>query len=222
MQADPSLPAKRPSGQPSIPIQGDETQIRAQELVLVAQLREGNADAFTALFRTYYATLINFLRRYLEIQSDAEDIAQDTLAVLWERRQTLDPARSVRALLFTTARNRALNQRRRQRRHIEQAMEGGIQDGTKDTPNPTLGITSLAVAADAHLLADELHRVAMAHIATLPPRQHEIFQLSREEGLTPAEIAEVLGITTQTVYVQLGRIAKTLYAALDAWTYPRK
>jgi RNA polymerase sigma-70 factor (ECF subfamily) len=177
---------------------------------LVIRLRNGDVDAFTTVFRSYYSVLVHFLRRYFNNVTDAEDVAQDTMSLVWERRQTLDPRRSLRALLFTMARNRALDHHRHRRRAVDYENQVQAQEGYGDA--------HVAFAADADVLADELEQTVARFVAELTPRQREIFRLSHWEGLSPAEIGVVLGITTQTVYVQLGRTAKALYMALDAWT----
>ncbi len=54
----------------------------------------------------------------------------------------------------------------------------------------------------------------MQHLQALAPRCREIFLLSRINGLEPAEIAEKLGITLNTVYFQLSVALKALRAQL--------
>jgi RNA polymerase sigma-70 factor (ECF subfamily) len=177
----------------------------------VIRLQHDDAEAFTAVFRAYYATLVRFVRRYVANVSDAEDVAQETMVQLWERRMALDPARSLQAFLLTSGRNRALDVRRKDRRiathadHLQARYASGHLSATEHS-------------VEDEVLADELHQFAAHHISQLPPRQRDIFHLSREEGLSPSEIGEILGIATQTVYVQLSRITKTLYTALAAWT----
>jgi len=185
----------------------------ARDSALSTRIRDNDAEAFATLFRLYYSSLVGFVYRYIPSAGDAEDIAQDAMVSLWERRHTLDPERSVRALLFTTARHRALNHLGRQRHALEYSAQQQLTQG--------LGSGASDISADSDLMAQELDRVAAHHVATLPPRQREIFQLSRGEGLSPTEIAALLGIAPQTVYVQLGRIAKSLYDALEAWTKNR-
>lgn len=192
------------------PLELSAADRRARDAAWVTRIRGNDADAFTEIYRAYFAVMVRFVRRYVETAGDAEDAAQETLIQLWERRATLDPERSLQALLLTSSRNRALNVIGRVRRLAKYANQLEGRDA--------FGDVSMAPPADEQFLADELTRFASRQIEHLPARQREIFYLSRNEGLSPAEIGEILGITTQTVYSQLSRIVKILYQALAAWT----
>ena len=179
------------------------------EDVLAARLRLGDLEAFTAFFRTYYSTIVRFLERYLS-KDRAEDIAQDVFVLLWENRAKIDPSRSLRALLFTTARNRALN---------ALAHDTVTQQYAEDALR-TLGDNpevSPALSPDATIIASELVQIAESRVATLPPRLREIYYLNRHAGLSAPEIAEMLGTSIQTVYNQLSKVAQALHPVLRAW-----
>jgi len=72
-------------------------------------------------------------------------------------------------------------------------------------------------AAAADLEADELARLVESAIARLPERCRMVFLLSRENGLSYAEIAGTLGISVKTVETQMGRALKFLRAELAAF-----
>ena len=165
------------------------------------------------IFRGYYGRLVRFLTRYLRTKDAAEDVAQEVFVRLWERRTEIDPDRSLRAYLFTAARNRAMDLLEH-----EQVVQRYAGEGANDALGSSQPGTP---AADADLLAQELAEVAAVAVANLSPRMREIYHLSRDEGLSAAEIAEALGITTQTVYVQLGKIIRALYPSLRPWVDER-
>src|SRR5881227_3517866 len=87
----------------------------ARELEWFARVRTGDAQAFEALFRAYVDPLCSFAYSYVESESQAQEIVQDLFARLWERRETLERPRSVRAYLYGATRNRVLNERRHAR-----------------------------------------------------------------------------------------------------------
>ena len=76
-------------------------------------------------------------------------------------------------------------------------------------PAPT---TALATDDDAS--ADEVSRAVNAAVAKLAPRCREVFVMSREAGLTYAEIASSLHISIKTVETQMGRALKSLRLSL--------
>lgn len=193
----------------------DASMSPADDRPLVLRLKIGDdataREAFAAIFHAYYAPVVRFVQRYVVTRDTAEDVAQDTFVRVWDRRATIDPERPLRALLFASARNRAINVLEHDaviRAHAERAAERYA--AASEVPR--------APAADASMLAEELAHLAAARVATLSPRQREIYQLSRDDGLSPGEIAEVLEIAPATVYVQLARIVHALFPALEAWT----
>lgn len=70
---------------------------------------------------------------------------------------------------------------------------------------------------DETVVAAEFARIAEARVATLSPRLREVYYLNRDEGLSAAEIAEVLGTSVHTVYVQLTKVTQALHPVLQRW-----
>jgi RNA polymerase sigma factor (sigma-70 family) len=81
------------------------------------------------------------------------------------------------------------------------------EQGTDDDPPTTF-------AADEETVEQEVAVAVQAAINRLPPRCREIFLLSRDGGLTYAEIARSLEISVKTVETQMGRALKSLRASL--------
>jgi RNA polymerase sigma-70 factor (ECF subfamily) len=184
--------------------------LAASEDPFVIRLRAGDASAFAAVFRTHYMPIVRFVARYVGSVDAAEDIAQDVLLRLWERRGELDPRRSLKAYLFTAARNQALDTLSHddvRRAHIDRTLQE-LGPGSE---------VSSAAAADESVIADELAQLAEAHVAGMSPRLQEIYHLSRVEGLSPAEIAEMLQISVNTVYVQYAKLLRALHPTFERW-----
>lgn len=130
------------------------------------------------------------LRYALQVTHDeaaAYDVVQDAFIKLWNVRETLDPERSMKALLYRIVRNLALNQQRA--KHHEEAKRAAMP-----VPDPT-HTTSPEEVMDAEALGARIRE----WIAELPPRRREAFQLSRFEGLSHEEIAQVMNLTPRTV-----------------------
>ena len=162
---------------------------------LAERVRSGDRAAVERLFRAVHPDLVRY-GRSLADADDAEDAVQDAFVALWRRRQTLDPSRSVRALLYAAVRNRLLNLHRdtTRRRDLLDAM---------DAPDRPLLPDEHAGAA---LLADRVR----AGVDTLPARQREALSLSRFDGLSYAEIADVMGCSVKTVENHVGRALRAL------------
>lgn len=169
---------------------------------LLHRLRDGDRSAFGAVFRVLHGDLVRYGRQFATDGAEAEDAVQEAFFTLWRRRAEIDPARSVRALLYTAVRNRLLNRRRdAARRHdLHQTMDDRV---VPDTPEE---------AAHAALLAARLRE----WLGELPDRQREAFGLSRFDGLSHAEIADVMGLAPKTVENHVGRALRHLRDRLQA------
>lgn len=174
------------------------------EAALLGRLQAGHEAAFDSLFREWYPTLVRVAAALLRDRDAAEEVAQDVMLELWRRRAVMEAGVPVRAYLLRATRNRALNHIRHQR--VRQESRGDIES-MYDEPEPP----------DSPLVASELSSAASAAIAALPPRCREIFELSRNDGLRYAEIAESLGISVKTVESQMGKALRILRRRLEPW-----
>lgn len=161
---------------------------------LVLRLRAGDRAAFETLFRAVHGPLVRYARTF--DADEAEDAVQDALLKLWRRRETLDPERSVKALLYASVRNQLLNRSRDLARRDELH---GTMTAPSDTALPDDDL-------DAALLGERLR----AWLGELPARQQEAFRLSRFDGLSYAEVAGVMACSTKTVENHIGRALSTL------------
>ncbi|MCU0648028.1 MAG: RNA polymerase sigma-70 factor [Gemmatimonadaceae bacterium] len=166
------------------------------------RLRRDDHAALRAAFDRAYAPLVRFADSLVRDPGLAADFAQEAFVRLWEHRATIDPAQSLRAWLFRTVRNLALNHHR----------DGRTRDRLLDdvTIDDSAAVPRAFVAPDAAVEAAELLDRVHAGIAALPPRQREALELSRFQGLSHAEIAEVMACAPRTVNNHLVRALESL------------
>jgi RNA polymerase sigma factor (sigma-70 family) len=119
---------------------------------------------------------------------DVDDLVQESLVRMVRARES-GPIRSARALLFTTARNLALDAVRRQRVVVFEPI-------TDETAPTVLTDASDVVATVAK--QQELELLTKA-IQSLPDRLRQVFTLRTAYGLTQRQIAEKLGVSESTV-----------------------
>jgi len=171
---------------------------------LLQRIRQGDEQAFDALFRQYYAVLVGFTESLLRSRAVAEEVVQDVLLEVWRRRETLEIDLTWRSYLFRAARNRALNDLRHAR--VAQRAEPLVR-----------GPASVAPSSPAELDARELDREFRRVLAALPEPVREVFQMSRRDGLKYGEIAGALGISVKTVEARMGRALRELRVQLADW-----
>jgi RNA polymerase sigma-70 factor (family 1) len=118
-------------------------------------------------------------------RASARDLVQEAFVKLWEAREHLDPARSLRSLLYQMVRNRGLNMMRNDQNRQELL----VKHYEPAAP----------VMPDLDLDGNQLRQRLDGWMEELPERQREALRLSRFEGLAHDEIAEVMAISPRTV-----------------------
>ena len=179
------------------------TKIPSDERSLVLRLIEGEEDAFCELYAAYKNRLIYFAMRFLKSREYAEDIVQDAFTIVWQGRRFINPDASFSAYLYTIVRNRILNQLRDlsyQDKLREQILSQAV-NYTNETRD--------------EIIANDLRQFISCALQQLTPRQREIFEMSREQQMSHREIAEVLGISVNTVQESISISLKTLRAYLE-------
>jgi len=171
---------------------------KKQDRELVALLKEGSQMAFVELYTRYHDQLFYNCKRYLNDEAGAEDVVQDIFMQLWETRDSLNVTSSFSGYLYTSAKNRIFNMFRQLDIHSRFAQH--ILANKKDSSNET---EDLIINNDYAKLLDEL-------IEKLPPKQKEIFRLSRIEGLSHKEISELLQTPVENVRKQVSRASNKI------------
>lgn len=170
----------------------------ADERSLVLRLIDGDEDAFCELYAAYKDRLLYFAMRFLKSKEYAEDVFQDTFAIIWQGRRFIDPDVSFSAYVHTIVRNRILNQLRTLEQH--ECLREHILSQAVDYSNDT----------KQEILFNDLRQLISRGLQLLTPRQREIFQMSREMQLSHKEIAEQLGLSVYTVQESISTSLKTL------------
>ncbi|MBI2814662.1 MAG: RNA polymerase sigma factor [Opitutae bacterium] len=160
---------------------------------------------FTSLYRATLAPLRRYLGRLLGNRADAQDIAHDAYSEVYQT-MAEKPVDQPQGLLFTTARNLAINQLRR-RDHSP--VRAGSENIIELSPAQAPGVESLVMARQEWAATE-------AAIARLPLGCRAVFLLCRFEGLTHPQAAVRLGISRKTVEKQHARALRLLRTLLQS------
>ncbi len=135
-------------------------------------------------------------------REEAEDIVQDTLIKVWNRRDSWDTIENIEAFSLTVCRNMALD---RLRLHEN-------QNASLDDEAPEAGNDSPDTASNPFERTVQREKVEIVRtlIDALPEKQRSCMQLRDFEGKTYKEIATVLGITEDQVKVNIFRARQTV------------
>lgn len=156
------------------------------------------------MYDFYFPDLYHFVYQYVKSSETAKEIAHESFVRLWFSRDRLDEDRSVRAYLFTIAKNQLIKELRRQLRNplLRDYLEFA----------GTLGMES-RILYDYDTFIKGIEKAK----GLLSPRQREIFVMSKEEDLSVAEIAEYLSIAPQVVRNQLSAAMKRIREELKSY-----
>ena len=167
------------------------------EKALVLQLKEGDEKAFTTLYKLYWAKVYNFSRLYLTSTEEAEEVVQSVFVKVWEARMFIKENENFKGFLFIITRNIIFNQFRKS--FNEKTYKLTVLNST----NEAYDIENEMEASDLKLYINKL-------IEELPPRQCEVFKMSREKHLSYKEIAKELSISEKTVERHINEALKFL------------
>lgn len=140
---------------------------------------------FRSIFDKYYIALCMFANQYLEDEASAADIAQECFVKLWQLREDFIYLHQVKSFLYTSVRNKALNELEHTKVVNEYAEK--IIEKSKDS------------FFHDRIIEEETYRILTDAIDQLPPQMKSIMQLALE-GKSNAEIAESLNVSGETIH----------------------
>jgi RNA polymerase sigma-70 factor (ECF subfamily) len=163
--------------------------------------RSEKARRFDTLFGAHGADVLSYCSWRAASASDAQDAAADVFLTAWRRLDSLPEGDAARAWLYATARRVIANQRRSGRRRLalHERLTAEAISGPWVGPPPE----------------DEEPRRVHEALRRLTSQDREVLLLAEWEGLSPAEIATVVGCLTVTARGRLHRARRRFRAAFE-------
>jgi len=158
--------------------------------------KQGDWDAFTALYGEFYELLNNYGRKFTRDEDLVHDVVHDLFVRIWTTRQRLGQPVSVKNYLYKAFRSTLFRKIQSLSKFVELEGEGG-------------GFTvNFIPDASFRQEEQELRKQVIEMVNTLPARQQEIIFLRFYEGMSYEEISVIMDINMSSTY-------KLLYKALD-------
>lgn len=171
----------------------------ASDLALMARVAKGDEAAYRTLSRRHVPAMLGLARRVLGNAADAEDVVQEAMLRVWTHAPRWEPLAAFRTWLTRIVVNLCLD-RKRKAPWVDLEAAGELAD-----PAPNAGDMALGHERD---------RRVDAAIAQLPDRQRTAIVLTYGDGMSNAEVAEVMGTTVSAVETLLVRGKQGLRRAL--------
>jgi RNA polymerase sigma-70 factor, ECF subfamily len=154
---------------------------------------------FSSLYKKYAPDVYRFALYLSGERGEAEDITSETFVRAWTSPEPIEMA-TVKAYLFTIARNLFLQGLRKKSRHV------GLDDELRD---PQAGPYAQAEQKE------KLQSV-MAELQKLPEASRSALLMHAVDGMAYEEIAQVLGVSLAAVKVKIHRARLALAGLRDA------
>lgn len=155
-------------------------------------IRSGKKKALSDLFCVSYSWLFNYGYRIVPREAFVEDAIQELFLILWEKREAINEARSVKSYLCSSLRRiifrRIQKQKNRAKRNFSYKLSFSEDLRTME---------ELIIYFEID--QEKKQRLSLA-LGALSERQKEAVFLKFYEGFSTKEIAQIMDINTQSVY----------------------
>ena len=134
------------------------------------------------------AQMLKVALDFFDSKDDAEDVTQDAMIRLWRYCEQIDGSRNVSGLAVRVAKNCCVSHYRRQRQETNYKSQTSKLKTQISEDSPQ----DLLEAEDAQRMMTEV-------MARLKPRERELFEMRRLDGLSTKQISEQTGIPTKSI-----------------------
>ena len=166
--------------------------------VLLRSLKKGDKNAFEAVYTYYNKRIFNFIFSITKSEYATEEILQNVFITIWNNKSKIDLSKSFNSFVYTIARNLTNNFLNEVacRNSLKKEFWKRIKD--------------LKKYAENDVIFEEYSDIVENIISSLPKQKKAIYILSKQQGKSNSEIADLLGITEKTVKNHLWKTMQSI------------
>lgn len=158
---------------------------------LILKVSEGNEIAFARLYETFFAKIYSFTGCFIKSAEARKEVVSDVFLTIWNNRSRLTEIKNFESYVFIITRNKSVDYLDKYRQKPAYLEEESFEIITEnDSP-------------EDKILTKELEIIINKSINELPERCKLIYLMSRDEGFTYKEIAEILTLSEATINSQI-------------------
>ncbi|MFT3682124.1 MAG: RNA polymerase sigma-70 factor [Ferruginibacter sp.] len=173
-------------------------------LAEIKRLISGRDDrAIEWLFDHYYDKLVHFAQSFVSVTETAEEIVDDIILKLWNNPLLVSNIENLPVYLYKSVKNECISSLRKKNHTLSTDFSAGGYAVQSHSTNPL-----------EDLVLSEMNQALQVAVDSLPPKCRLIFRLIREDGLAYKEVAEILGISVNTIDNQMAIAVKRICAAI--------
>lgn len=184
---------------------------------LMLEVRGNNAAAFEELVARYQGRLVTLFRHLVGNHQQAEDLAQEVFLRVYRARETYQPGAKFATWLFTIANRAAANAVRDRSRRREVTLPSNDSGPLGARPLDRMLQTSSGQMPSRQLDKAEAREIVRMSIEALGERQRMAVLLCKFEGMSYAEIGEIMKLSTQAVKSLLWRARENLREVMQPY-----
>src|SRR5210317_24459 len=174
---------------------------KVSDQILVERVQAGDKSAFDLLVKRYQHKIIGLIGRYVQDQSEALDVAQETFIKAYKALDSFRGESAFYTWLYRIATNTAKNYLVTRNRRppgtdidIDDVLQAESESELRDIETP-----------ENNLYRDELFGVMASALEALPEELRVALTLRDLEGMSYEDIAEVMGCPIGTVRSRIVR-----------------
>jgi RNA polymerase sigma-70 factor (ECF subfamily) len=159
---------------------------------------------FNQLYSTHRDKIFNYAFLITQSQLHAEEVTQEVFIKIWLYRYKWEEIECFEAWIYTMMRNRTLDYIKKlsnERTLLNDAMQHHIQYST---------------ITDDTILSNECFKIVEKAMNALSPQRRMVYVLMRVHGWKRDKVAKVLGVSPNTVRVQMGEALKSIKKYITA------
>lgn len=185
---------------------------------LIQDLKRGHPGAFQELVDLHQGRVLNTCYRFVNNREDAEDIAQEVFIEVYRSISKFRREAKLYTWIYRIAISKSLDFIRKKKRKKRFALfrefpgEGGKVEEL---------LAKRSSYPDAELERRERHRILWQALDSLADNQRIAITMSKYEGFTNKEVAEIMGTTVSSVEALIHRAKKNLRKKLYGY-YKKK
>ena len=204
---------KKPRWPPDKPI----GEVADEELMLM--YGEGVVEAFEVLLSRHERGIFNFAYRSVGDRAKAEDLTQEVFLRVIKSAPKYKTSAKFTTWLYTIARNLCIDRARRKSGKHEVSLNRSISGEEGDGEKTFLSNLSdrKADAGNMRVLRKDFQARLLEALDALPEEQREVFVLREVEGMKFREIAEVVGVSENTIKSRMRYALSTLRGHLEEY-----
>lgn len=179
-----------------------------EDATLMVAFQRGDIGAFEQLLDKYKVPIVNFIYKFVNNASEAEDLAQDVFLRIHRARESYEPRARFAAWIYRIAANVALKAAKKARRSPLIFSRRSRSDNEVKESDLMESMPDGAPNAECRMVSAETGRMIRRAIQALPDNEKMALVLRRYEDLSYKEIAEVMNCTEGAVktYIHRGKL----------------